>query len=245
SSTTNHNEHFAEQVKGGKLWSSTYIRMEFIRRWFCDIVRVALTIDQCDDVANALIILEQDFKPRNVKGTLAAISHLLRETEAITNARTSAEEVAAHAIRWLKRFDRVFPSRVANHCKCQIGEKTPNVDYNHLLEDLRDFYETFVTPVTDCEVNAFLGFGKAHSRAEALLKDDDVRKLSVGQRLAALAQHKKWITCKECSSIGDAIIAIEQPPSWSLVHLDKSFNALCQGRPHKQIKSATAIEKEP
>ncbi len=63
-STAAHNQHFAEQVQGGSLWSSTYVRMEFIRRWFCDMVRMALTIAQCDDVAGRpCVILEQDFSP--------------------------------------------------------------------------------------------------------------------------------------------------------------------------------------
>jgi hypothetical protein len=246
-STTAHNQHFAEQVKGGSLWTSTYIRMEFIRRWFCDLVRIALTIEQCDDVSDALIILEQDFSPRNVKGTLACVAHLLRETGAISNNRASAEEVASFAVRWLKLFDRVFPSRIANLCKCQIGGKTPQIDYNHLLDDVRTFYESFLTPVMDCEVNVFLEFANPRGRAPVLLEDAQVRQLTVGQRLADLTQHNTWVTCKECSTIGDAVIALEQPPSWHLVHLDASFNELCRahGRPHKQIKSVRAVEKEP
>ena len=164
SSTPAHNQHFVEQVNGGSLWSSTYIRMEFIRRWFCDMVRIALTIEQCDDVATALVVLEQDFSPRSVKGTLAAIAQILRETGTIANKRMSVEEVGTQAIRWLKRFDKVFASRTPNVCKCQIGGRTPQVDYNHLLDDLRDFYESFLTPVTDCEVNGFLQFGHANGR---------------------------------------------------------------------------------
>jgi hypothetical protein len=246
SSTTARNQHFAEEVKGGTLWTSTYIRMEFIRRWFCDLVRIALTIAQCDEIKDALIILEQDFSPRNVKGTLAGIALFLQERGAITNTHTAAEEVASQAVRWFKLFDRVFPSRIANLCKCQIGGRTRKVDYNHLLDDLRDFYESFLTPVLDCEVNAFLDFANPRGRTATLLEDTRVRKLPVGDKLADLAEHGTWVTCEECSTIGDAIIAIEQPPSWCLVHLDNSFNELCQARerPHKQIKSVKAVEKE-
>jgi hypothetical protein len=68
SSTTAHHQHFAEQVKGGSLWTSTYIRMEFIRRWFCDMVRIALTIEQCASVVDALVILEQDFSLCRARG---------------------------------------------------------------------------------------------------------------------------------------------------------------------------------
>jgi hypothetical protein len=246
SSTAAHNQHFAEQVKDGSLWTSTYIRMEFIRRWFCDLVRIALTIEQCDNVSDALIILEQDFSLRHVKGTLAGVAQFLRETDAIGNTRTSAEEVASQAVRWLKQFDKVFFSRINNLCKCQIGGKIPQVDYNHLLNDLHAFYESFLTPVTDCEVNAFLEVDNPRGRATALLDDPRVRRLSVGTKVADFTQHKTWVTCKECSTIGDFVIALEQPPSWYLVHLDGSFNELCRvsGRPHKQIKSVKAIERQ-
>jgi hypothetical protein len=186
-------------------------------------------------VADALIILEQDVSPRNVKGTLAGIARLLQETGAIRNTRMVAEKVASAADRWLKVFDKVFPARVPNRCRCQIGGKTPQVDYNHLLDDLRAFYESFLTPVTDCEVNALFDFGNPRGRTAAILEDARVRRLAVGLRLADLAGHNTWVTCKECSTIGDPVIALEQPPSWHLVHLDASFNALCRarGRAHK------------
>ena len=69
-----HVEHLREAVRGGSLWTSVYIRMEYIRRNFCDDARMAFTIAMCTDVSSALNILEQDFKPRNVKGTVAAIA---------------------------------------------------------------------------------------------------------------------------------------------------------------------------
>ncbi len=146
----------------------------------------------------------------------------------------------------MKQFDSVFAARVHNLCKCQIGGRTPQVDYNHLLDDLRDFYESFLTPVTDCEVNAFLQLDRRRGRARGLLEDAEVRKLQVGKRLAALAEENAWVTCKECSTIGDAVIALEQPPSWCLVHLDAAFVQLCRvrGRPNKHIKSVIAIEKQ-
>jgi hypothetical protein len=244
-STAAHNQHFAEQVKDGRLWSSTYIRMEFIRRWVCDLIRFALTIDQCDSAADALVVLEQDFSPRNVKGSLASVSQILRETGSIDNKRLAAEEVASLAVRLLKQFDRVFPSRTSNLCQCQIGGKTPRPDYNQLLDDLFAFYETFRTPVTDCEVNAFLEFQNPRGRTQNLLDDGGVCKLHVGKNLAKLHEEETWITCKECSTIGDAIISLEQSPSWCLVHLDASFSELCRarGRVHKQIQSVKALEK--
>ena len=44
----------------------------------------------------------------------------------------------------------------------------------------------------------------------------------------------------------DAIIALEQPPSWCLVHVDTSFNELsrCLERDHVPLKSVIALENE-
>jgi hypothetical protein len=246
SSTPAHCRHFDEQTQDGRLWTSTYIRMEFIRRWFCDMIRLALTIEQCSSVSGALFLLEQDFSPRRVKGILAGVAQHLQETGAIWNTRAAAEEVATEAMHWLKQFDKVFPARLSNLCKCQIGGKTPRVAYNHLLDDLHAFHESFMTPVTDCEVNDFLRFDRPSGRARTLLNDGGVRSLAVGKNLMDLSRGNTWITCKECSAIGDAIIALEQPASCCLVHLDGSFNTLCSSRKrrHKQIRSITAVERE-
>lgn len=120
------------------------------------------------------------------------------------------------------------------------------IDYNHLMDDLRNFYSEFRTPVTNCEVNAFLNLTGTHSRARKILEDNNARKLKVSLALQDLRGKSKWITCKECKRIGDAIIALEQPASWIAVHVDKSFHDLCRvlDRQHKPIMSVSAIEKE-
>jgi hypothetical protein len=245
-STTSHNQHFQSVVGNTDLYVSVYIRMEFIRRWFCDYVRLALAIDQFRSVSDALVFLEQDFKINNIKGVLAAISKILSQNGLMENNRAAAEEIASLAIASLRMFDKVFPSRIANLCRCQIGGLTPSVDYNDLLKDVRDFYEKFRIPVTDCEVNDFLKLRHPpKSRAKPILVDQGCKKLKVVQNLKEFSDRATHVTCTECSRIGDSIIALEQPMSWCLVHLDNSFNDLCRvlGRTHKQIKSVVAIQK--
>src|SRR5450631_699978 len=88
-STPPQNKHFAEEVEGGELYSSLYLRMEFIRRWFCDAARVAFTIDQCTSLSHAMIVLEQEFRPRDIKGVLAIIAETLRLHGSIHDTHTS------------------------------------------------------------------------------------------------------------------------------------------------------------
>src|SRR4051794_2850194 len=78
-STTAQSRHFDELTEGGALWTSTYIRMEFIRVWICQCALAAFTIAQCSTVSDALVILEQDFSPRKVKALVAMIATFLRE----------------------------------------------------------------------------------------------------------------------------------------------------------------------
>jgi hypothetical protein len=70
-------------------------------------------------------------------------------------------------------------------------------------------------------------------------KCDAVKNL---QKLADDAVH---VTCKECATIGDAVIGLEQPNSWNLVHVDNAFNAICESlqKDHFHIKSLKGVEK--
>ena len=245
-STPKHCEHFREETRDGSLWTSLYIRMESIRCWFCELARIAFTVAHFNDVEQAMYYLEQEYSQRQNKGDLAGIALFVRELGPLRNCGAAAEEFASLAIRWLRKFDIVFTSRITNLCKCQIGGKTPDVDYNHLMQDLHDFYRSFLTPIMDCEVNAFLQLDNAKGRASKLLSDPNSAQLKVIERLIRLKQKNTWITCSECVQIGDVVIALEQPPSWSLAHVDNSFNDLCEvlQRQHKLIRAARAFDKD-
>ena len=244
-STIIHNKYVASETEDGSLWSSVYIRMEYIRRFVCDTIRVAITIHQFTDVRDALIYLEQDFKPRNVKGTLAAIAIYLGERGAMQNSRLAAEELGSIAVKMITKFDEMFPKRISNSSGCQIGSMTPRINFDRLLADLKSFYDVFKTPVTNCEVNGFLQLGKAHSRVQPLIADNKACKLDAVKHIASFKENGKWVTCRECGTIGDGIIALEQSASWILV-LDKSFNELCRvlGRNHKQLKSVSSFKDQ-
>jgi hypothetical protein len=243
-STPRHVAHFQAEV-AGELRTSVYIRKEFLRRWFCDMVRLALTIAQCGSVADALSVVSQDFG-RGAKSALSAISRHLRDQGVIENEASAAEEVASLAYRTLLLFDRCFPVRIPNDCHCQIGDRSPDVDCNHLLDDLQRFYADFVQPVLQCPINGYLDLGNPHSRAQMLIHHERAKKLDAVENLRKLAEKGTMITCRECGSIGDAVIALEQPPSACLVHIDRAFNTLCPAldREHKSLKSLLAIEKE-
>jgi hypothetical protein len=234
-----HNQHFSDAVRDGELFTSVYIRMEFVRHWICYFIRAALYFRQCDNVANALYHLEQDFG-RGPKDALSMIQQHLAGCGSLSSA-TSAEEIASLAMRFLERFDNVFPKSIENSCRCQIGGNSPEVDYDSILHDLYAFYEAFLAPVQDCQINKFL---RSRRRAESLTKNEALAGLSAVKNLTDLQRRSKWITCTECRRIGDAVIALDQPASHCLVHIDQAFDKLCPAleRDHKPIASAVAAD---
>lgn len=245
-STPAHCAHFREQIADGDLWTSHYVRMEFMRLWFCEVIQLAIAIDYYDDVGAALIYLEQDFSQRSNKAIIAAISAFLRQIGPLKNTKQATEECASLALGWLAKFDQVFPRRTQNACGCQLGGRVPAVDYDHLLRDLRAFYVEFQKPITDCEVNAFLGLDRATGKAQPLLDDEAASKVKVVGNLQKFQSQRTHITCTECKTIGDPVIVLDTAPSWTLVHTDDSINTLydAASRKHKQIQSARAFDKE-
>jgi len=242
-STPAHCRHFGDAVSDGGLYTSIYIRKEFIRRWIRDCIKMAFMIDHFQDLPSAMHYLNQEFSIRDVKTQNYLLAEMVQEKGAVNSGRDIAKEFARLAIWELRKFDRTFTGRTTNSCKCKIGGKELNVDFNHLFDDLRAFCLS-VGVVTDCRVNAFLGLDRS-GKASRLLKGEGVEDTKSGKQLARLKANKKWITCKECATIGDAVIALDQPRAWCLVHIDQDFRVLCAAtkREHRQILPLRAVEK--
>lgn len=243
-STPAHGEHFRDAVADGQSYTSVYIRQEFIRRWILYGIKMAFRIDHFQDLPSAMHHLNQEFSIRDVKTQNYLLAEMLRRKGSVHSGRDMAKEFARLAIAQLRKFDRQFSSRTSNSCKCKVGGKELKVDFNHLFDDLRAFRRLFDS-VDDCEVNAFLGLSKSGKGAR-LLEVDGVQRTKAGENLAKLKAGDKWITCTQCARIGDAVIALDQPRSWYLVHIDKDFPILCKatGRQHKQILSERAVDTD-
>ncbi len=243
-STPAHCRHFTDAVGDGQFYTSVYIRKEFIRRWIRECIRIAFNIDHFQDLPSAMHYLNQDFSIRDVKTQNYLFAEMLREKGSVHSGRDMAKEFARLAIGKLRKFDRKFARRTSNSCKCKIGGKELKVDFNNLFDDLRTFLRS-VGVVDDCPVNAFLGLNKSGKGAR-LLQADRVEETKAGKNLAKLKGKEKWVTCKECATIGDAVIALDQPRSWCLVHIDQDFPILCKanGRQHKQILSERAVDRD-
>ncbi len=243
-STQAHCRHFGDVTSDGTLHTSIYIRKEFIHRWILDYAEMAFVVDHFSDLSEALLHLNQDYSIRKIKTANHAVTLLLREKGGVENCRAAAKELGRLAVAELKKFDRRFRSRIPqNRSGCQIGGKPLTIDFNYFFHDLRAFVESQDT-VVDCPINEFLKLG-GNGSALRLLEFHGVDQTKAGKRLNGFFAQKKWITCVECATIGDAVITLEQPRAYCLVHIDHDFKILCSATalPHKPILSERAVEK--
>jgi hypothetical protein len=245
-STKAHCQHYADAVRGGRQWTSLYIRKEFVYRFFCELAYVAFYIAKRTSVKDALILLSQRYSIRKIKVDMTAIAHLLEQRKVMDNPHIAAEEIGRLAIHWLKTFDRRFPDLTPNACGCRIGHKRPSIDYNTMLKDLNAFYMDFTEPVDDCPINDFVGIGDRAGKGQALVTEKTTQKIDSVENLAKLLSAGTRFVCDDCLKIGDAVIALEQPTDHCLVHIDNAYNKFCRflKREHKQIRSSIAIDNE-
>jgi hypothetical protein len=244
-STAAHRKHYAGAVADGTVWSSTYIRKELIARWVCDFFYMASVLRQCASVQEGFRILRETFSIRALKVYYAAIAEYLSKRNALENTKRAAEELVSLAVRRLKLFDKKF-RMVSNTCRCEIGDKTCRIDFDHAVDDAVAFAKDFEIPIQNCKVNDFLQLGSDDGRAPKLLQNSKLAKLTACKHLATILAGPRHVTCTECSRIGDVVFALEQPDSHWLVHIDAAYDALCSflGRRNKKLKSLIAVEKE-
>ena len=243
-STAAHREEFRRTVSDGVLFTSLYIRKEFIQRWICYFIDLAFCRDQSASLADAMDHANEAFGIRDVKTLNHFTTWFMREFGSL-DSRTGAKEIARLAVIQLHKFDRLFQSRTGNSCGCAIGGKPLKVDFNDLLGTLGDFVRSFKSD-SQCPINEFLGLQK-RGRAARLLENDDVRtNTTAGKNLDKLKARNIAIDCVQCRKIGDVVIALDQPSFACLVHIDSAFEILCEavGRRHTLLPSERAVARD-
>jgi hypothetical protein len=242
-STPNHYQAFREAVSDGELWTSVYIRMEFVRRWIKYFFRLATTLQHFRNIPDALRHENQSFSIRDVKAINELIASLV-EKQGTLSVDATADEIVRVAIWKLRKFDRLFQKKTNNACGCQIGGKKLHVDFNTLWDDVRSFIKA-TGNVDDCPINHFLDF-RPLSDATTLVSGAAAAETSAVKALLEVRRKETKVDCKRCKRLGDAVIALDQPRSWTLVHIDEAFDAICAAleKKHKRVASQRSAESD-
>lgn len=244
-----HIEHFDQEVADGILCTSTYIRKEALRLWVCEVIELAQLVDMSPTVSDAFSWWSDKFgrKPK-IQGFVDV--HFLRQQIQLKedDPHGAAVELAQFALDVIDKFDLTFKSRTQNSCGCQIGGVDVDADGNALLETLGNFRREFLKDVVGCPVNEYLQVKNDKGRVAKLAACKDFDESADTKLLRAplqkILRKQGEIRCRACGSIGDHVIALEQPAVYTLIHTDNSFNTLCKctGRDHHQIRSNASFQ---
>lgn len=244
-STPDHCKEFRNTVGDANLFSSVYIRNEFLKRWVCSMIRFAHIASQCSSVKQFWFYVGQDYGGRNLKTHTFAMGLAAKSIGAAESPNELAEEFV-HIVQGLvKKFDRVFNSMINNSCGCQIGGLPLKVDVDEWKVDTGAFYEKVMAKIEDCDVNRFVNLGAPVSNASKLLKDARSKKVVAAENMREIQNAGAKITCTNCRKVGDVVIALEQPGPFILVHGDNgSYPALCaiRGRREMYVESVQSLE---
>ncbi|TWU06242.1 hypothetical protein Pla52n_19630 [Stieleria varia] len=244
--TSKHRSLFQDRYRDSRVYSSVYIRMEYVRRWVCSMITIALAVSRHRSVPEALVYLEQDFSIREVKSYLACVAEVLGQCGAMNDTRAAAEEIGRCAFHWAERFDRLLGSQIQNRSRCMRGNNQLQItSFETLMDELAQFHIRFSTPVFDCDVNDFLKMDDPRSQCHRLLDSLTEKEVSCLKTLREYVEKKTCVTCTQCERIGDLVISLEQTKSYTLVHTDNSFSHLCdaRGMPHEVLPSVRGTEK--
>lgn len=244
-----HIEHFDQEVADGMLCTSTYIRKEVLRLWVCEVIELAQLVDLSPTVSDAFSWWSDKFgrKPK-IQGFVDV--YLLRQQINLKEDDThgAAVELAQFGLDVIDKFDLTFRSRTQNSCGCQIGGVEVEADGNALLETLGKFRREFLIDVVGCPVNDYLQVKNERGRVAKLAAceefDENAETKALRRPLQKIMRKKGEVRCRACGSIGDHVIALEQPAAYTLIHTDHSFNTLCEcmARDHHQIRSNASFQ---
>jgi hypothetical protein len=149
-------------------------------------------------------------------------------------------------------YDKLFDQYVTPPMTgCKRGEVKLDLDAPVVRKALADFYDRFMSAEHDCKLRSI----SLNPEMLSMLRDvfkADVARFSGKARSAfkkARLKHAKFVsatnsaTCRTCSTVGDAMIAIEQPPWAALYHSDHVFDALCSllSKPHYRVRMPSQV----
>lgn len=238
---------------------SRFVKMEFRRSFLVNLIRFFFVLDMAhiESVDDAAILWSNKFKTSELKAILQIISKLF-DTEKIDSSSSTEKEKALLALgRLIKRYETLIEgyTDIGTHStRCARANVTLDINLEKLREDLHGFLELFDDTKScrdRCVVDEFLlsKKRKAVERFVALSGSLSKQKETAGfKRIVEnlediLSEGPSACSCKRCEKIGDAVIALDTPRSFSIEHTDYSFDQLCDslGQPHQRHPSETAV----
>ena len=235
-SPLNVKEYYDSVLKGEK-YTCEYVNMEFLRGYIKSVINFyfLLAMPQYKSFSDVLHIWSNKFQIREHKNIEIMIANLLKSNECFNDKEKSLRILAEYIRRLIGKLHVSFKKIGNDNTYCTKGKLKLKFNPENLDKCLR----TFVDILSDnneykkCKINQFLKQKHKNEITKILKKAEKINDLGnkegfekIIKSLRSLSE--KEITCKYCSSLGDAIIALLSDPNLTLEHTDISFNYLCK-----------------
>ncbi len=247
---------FSEQLpRPGKKYAyrtTQYLRMEFLRRWIKTGTELYFLARRLGSLEEALVTFSQRYSIREVKVvTFWAAKFISALHEAPTDEPTS--KWGTTVLRLALTYDCLFGRFASVKTGCKRGEVRINQSAVTVREALQDFYERFEPEDHICRVGELLEADEGFPLLRRIVRTDRKAHPAESRRGFGTLQcrAKDMLAegglpdCSACWKVGDLLIALEQPPSWVLYHVDHLFDALCPmfDSKHVKVKSISTLSK--
>ena len=226
-------------------YTSFFVFYEFKRSVIRTLIELYFLVDE-EGPVDAIATYKDNFKTRENGIILGAISRLLAEGDISSNKQKALANLEALILNSLQDFRSMVNDFVDNKAKCPLAKasiSTGNVDF-------ADFTEA-IKCNADCTIAQFW---KNHKGVLRLLTRDDIaqeHKKNKGFRdmlpvlHEVLQDHDRGQMIRNCTKLGDVIIAIEMPDKCTMLTFDKSFESLCPliGKEVQRLPSLSELKK--
>ncbi len=226
-------------------WTTQYLRMEFFRRWIITGIELYFCARRIGSLKEALAHFSHRFgrQPKIILMLVANCWERALKDPPEDHVEYWGWQVYSLACLYDKLFNRHVTPPVTG---CRRGETRLDLDAPVVRKALQDFYDRFTAGQHDCKVRSLLANPVISSMLHEIF-GADVKGFSADARRAFKDAKRKYTklaaaidcaTCRTCSSIGDVLIAIEQPSWGTLYHSDHVFDLLCAllNKPHHKVQ---------
>ncbi len=242
---------------------SDYVLMEYRRGMLCTAIRYYeyLNLPTISTVSDANKLWSNRFSSRDVKTVLGLIDEFFSTQQIDSINPAHKKKALLELARFIRSIDIILLSKFTkvgtNSTRCTRSKISLRIDTKtNFGEEMQKFLRAFADEKgcrSKCQIDRFFlekfkfEVAKYINEAPHFSKTSTKGFHEIVDKLEDLSSKgPEAFTCKTCSKVGDAVIALDAPRDMRLEHVDRSFNALCEiiGQPHKLHPSEIAIHKK-
>ena len=226
-------------------YTSFFVFYEFRRCVIKTLIELYFQVLEEDQPCDAIAYYKENFSNRENKIVIGALSALISNEDPANNKLKFLINLKRLILDILEEMGNSISEFVNNQAKCPLGKA--------VISSIEDF-EKFIDQ-TKCKADCNIAsFWKAHRNILKILTQEENAELYQNNKefnkllpllYEVIKDYKKGQTIQNCAKLGDVIIAIEMPKSYTMLTFDRSFESLCplMGKAVKRLPSLSELKK--